>query len=208
MDATREHLAAELSRDLDATEAQVLPAEAEVTRIEAQVAHVEDDYLSGQISGQTFEQFSARLSEQHEAAVAERDRLTAHVAEIREARQNIDAESETLRRLAALRDTVAGHLRDASQTGDVDALRGVVAGIAEHVYVDRTGRITLIAPGVRLLEDGHPPMTYVGGPDRELYPTLCARRVTDEPLGELEPLDRYAIPLGSGHMANRRSSRV
>ena len=62
----------------------------------------------------------------------------------------MDAESETLIRLAAIRDTVASHARNAVAQQDLEALRGVIAAAFENVYLRPDGGIARMTPGVRL----------------------------------------------------------
>jgi site-specific DNA recombinase len=152
--ATRERVAAELDRTIGDVGAQVAAAESELARIERQRQRVEADYLAEELGAVAYERLSAKLDEEYRAALAACRRLTEHEERVRSDRAGLDAESETLRRLSALRDTVASCARDALAQQDLAALRGVVAAAFRHVYLDRDGRITGMAPGVAL--QAHP----------------------------------------------------
>ena len=149
-DATRDRMATELDRSLALVNEQLASAESEVARIEDQQQRVEADYLAQELGAAAYERLSAKLEAQQGAAIAERDRLAAHAEDVRQSRLRIDAESETLRRLAAIRDTVASHARDAVAQDDLEALRGLIAAAIEHIYLRPDGTIARMTPGVRL----------------------------------------------------------
>jgi site-specific DNA recombinase len=148
LNATREHVAAQLDQDLQDTVGQSHVAEREVASIERKRARIEEDYLAETLSAPAYERMSAKLDEQATAAVAERDRLEAHAESIRSSRLNMDAESETLRRLAGLRNAVAAKVRDADQEGDIETLRAVIAAAFKSVVLHYQGGIAGMVPGV------------------------------------------------------------
>jgi hypothetical protein len=130
--------------------ARLSAAESEVARIQAQQQRVERDYLAEELGAAAFERLSSTLAEDHSAAVAERDRLAGRGDQIRAARESVDAESETLSRLAALRDSIAANARDAADRGDVAALRAVTEMAFDHVSLAEDGTIAGLTPGVRM----------------------------------------------------------
>ncbi len=120
VDATRDRIVAELDVTVRDTEEQLKRADREIAKLSGHSARLDADYLSGKLSAETFERFSARLSEETAAAVAERDRLRKHAEEARGTARRLDGEEETLRRLAMLRDasprTRAPRMRTATWT--------------------------------------------------------------------------------------------
>jgi hypothetical protein len=83
--------------------------------------------------------------------VTERDRLRDHAEQIAADRADLDAESEALRRLTALRDTIAAQARTSEARDDLEALRGVVASAFSTVYLSPDGEIVGLQPGARIL---------------------------------------------------------
>lgn len=154
LDGTRDRLAAELDRRIREVDEQLRTAEREVAKLADRRARLDDDYLAGKLGAESFERFSARLTEEEAAATAERDRLRASAEEARRTVRKADAEEETLRRLAALRDAIAADARRAQESGDLDALRAISRELAEEVTwaVDPDGgpRIVGVSPGSRL----------------------------------------------------------
>jgi hypothetical protein len=63
------------------------------------------------------------------------ERLEERAAEVTAARRELDAESETLTRLAKLRAAIAGRITDASPIGDIGALRAALAAVCAEVRI-------------------------------------------------------------------------
>jgi DNA invertase Pin-like site-specific DNA recombinase len=173
LDATRERVAAELDGDLRDAEAQAASAEGQLARLERQRQRVEADYLAEELGAAAYDRLSARLAREHQAARAERDRIAEHAEALRSARASIDAESETLRRLAEIRNTVAAHARDALAQQDLEALRGIIATAFGSVTLTQNGLIGGLEPGAAGF------LSTMGQRDSEGAP-------------------RYAIPLRAG----------
>jgi hypothetical protein len=149
-DATRERMATELGRSLELVAEQLATAESEVARIEEQQQRVEADYLSQELGAAAYDRLSAKLDAQQGAAIAERDRLATNAEDVPQSLLQVDAESETLLRLAEIRNTVASHARDAVAQQDLEALRGVITAAFANVYIAPDGGIARMTPGVRL----------------------------------------------------------
>jgi site-specific DNA recombinase len=196
LDATRKHVAAELSHRVREIEAQQGEAESELASLIAQQDQIERDYLvTRTLSAASYERFSARLAEQTEATRAQRDRLGTNAEEARAAIENMDAEEETLRRLAAIRDTVAAHARDAALSDDIVALRGVIAQAFDEVYLRLDGTIAGMTPGVGMRQVGGTviPLPSSGeaihiSADMDLTGPIPHHPITRD-------LERHAIPL-------------
>ncbi len=92
LEKTRAHFAAELDQRIREINRQLVTAESAVTKLEAQRARLDDDYLSGTLSAESFEKFSARLDAETVAATAQRDQLRASSEAAQRATMNIDAE--------------------------------------------------------------------------------------------------------------------
>ena len=147
---TRDLVAAELTRVLADAEAQAATADAEVAKVEGRRAKLDEDYFSEALGAAAYERLTGRLEEDLAGAVAERDRLARRVVEVREARANVDAESETLRRLTALRDTVARQARGKVEQQDLAALRGIVAMALPEVRLSASGGLVGLEPGTSM----------------------------------------------------------
>ncbi|HTU98790.1 MAG TPA: recombinase family protein [Solirubrobacteraceae bacterium] len=197
LDKTRAHVAAELGRRVRQIDTQLANAERAVASAEDQRSRVEADYLSGDLGAASYERLLGRLDGEAAASVAQRDQLLANADEARRTIDNMDAEEETLRRLAALRDSVAAHARDAALAEDVVALRGVIAQAFEHAFLEPDGTIGTLTPGVAmsgpsLLVMGGEVLPGCDGSERELSTEADAH-------GRLRlRTDRYPITLQTG----------
>jgi hypothetical protein len=208
--ATRDRVAAELDKDFVDVRAQVDTAELEVARIERKIAKVEADYFAEELGAASFERMSAALADELEAATAERDRLRANADRIAADRADLDAESEALRRVTALRNTIAAQARDRDAQDDLESLRGVVASAFSAVYLSPDGEISGLQAGARMVTG---PLVIIEGMPKGL-PT--AFRVDGDLLkGEVPivpvELPRYAIGLeasGSGARIEKVRNRT
>jgi DNA invertase Pin-like site-specific DNA recombinase len=197
-DATREQVAARLDQNITDARAQLDTAESELARIERQAQRVEADYFAEELGAVAYDRLSAKVADDRVAASAERDRLADHVARLTRARAEVDAESETLRRLTALRNTVASHARDALAQQDVEALRGLIASAFGNAFLE-DGSIVALTPGARMKTAGQAvPLLVIGD---EVLPGATGDGASNElPLrfedGKVEvEWKRYAVPL-------------
>ncbi len=154
LEKTREHVAAELDQRIREIDRELASAEVEFVKVSDRRARLDEDYLAGKLSAESFERFLARLTEEESATRAQRDRLRASAEEARRATENVDAEEEMLCRMVSLRDSIVADAQRAQETGDLHALRAISRELAEEVYwaVDPDGhpRIAGLTPGSRL----------------------------------------------------------
>ena len=85
----------------------------------------------------------AKVSEELAAADAEHQRLTEHVEHVEQFAGNLDAEHETLRRLAELRAAVSERMQ--SVGGDVSALRAAWSAVFDGVKVTPTADESVVS---------------------------------------------------------------
>lgn len=152
LDATRDGVARHLSARLDEITAQSARAERDVSQTEAQLARIERDYLTETLSAATYERFRERVEAELATATAERDRLAAHAAVVRNNWTRLDAEAETLHRLAGLREAVLKRKRTAEEAADIEALRAALAQTCEAINLREDAFIDSCEPRVDLSE--------------------------------------------------------
>ena len=190
--ATRDHVAAQLGASVAEARAQAARAGRDAGQKRAALARFDRDYEAGELSAANYERQVARVTEELEAAEAEQARLTAHAEGAEGALAGLDAEGETLRRLAALREEVAGRVSGAG--GDVGALRAAVAQVFDAVWVLLEAsledpELTLHRP----LRDGSSVAPWGG-----LCVAPCVRREMFEPdAAGYQVLQRVGLPLGA-----------
>jgi hypothetical protein len=136
IDATREQIAAQLDTRIAEARERAERAAHEVAEKTLQLARIERDYLAEELGAQSYERLRARLEDERSAADNEREQATAHAKATSAKLADLDAENETLRRLAELRTAVAGRITDAS--GDIGALRAAMAVLFSRVVVTPT----------------------------------------------------------------------
>lgn len=141
LDATREMMEVDLAARLDEIEAELHRATREAAEKSAHTARVENDYLAGELTGETYERLTQRLTGELAAAEAERDRLSAHADELRDSGRALDSEGDALQRLAELRASVLDRKRSAEQTTDVEALRAAMHQAFSALYLSLDGVI-------------------------------------------------------------------
>jgi site-specific DNA recombinase len=133
VEATREHIAAQLDTQTAETGALVARAEREVAELAAQADRLDSDYRRGALPAETYARLTVAITEERTAADAELARLLGHAEAVTSQRANLDAESETLRRLTDLRAAIAGRIN--GTTGDVEALRAALSAVCAEVRV-------------------------------------------------------------------------
>jgi len=187
LDATRERLVLELTRDGAESEASIEVAEREVARLERQLARVRADYLAETLSAASYEEIRDDLEEQLAGAQGELDQARRRHEGAQVALANIDIESETLHRLAALRDQVAAATRDAAGRNDIAALRALLSDAFDAVYLRVDGSFAGMEPGAMALRGHALPLETVGSgtgvPEYPAVPAevLIARRPPPRP---------------------------
>jgi hypothetical protein len=117
--------------------AQINAAEAELRRAEERLERVRRDYLDGRLRPEHWEDFSAQLIPERDAAAAALEQLRAQAVATRDEATLRDAEAATLAALWAIRQTLAGLVTGAA---DLDAarraLRQVFASFTLHRYAE------------------------------------------------------------------------
>jgi len=88
----------------------------DVSQKQASLLKFDRDYESGDLSAHSYERLVKKVSEELVAAEAEHQRLTAHGEQIAGTLNDLDAEHETLRRLAVLRAAVAQRMQSVGGT--------------------------------------------------------------------------------------------
>lgn len=158
VDATRQNIAAQIDSRLAEIEAHTDRAWRDVVEKRNHVARVETDYLSGELPIKQYVPLHERLVNEQAAVEAEHAALVANADAVRATGANLDAEHETLQRLATLRAHVATKVTSARDlakvTGDVGALRAAIGNVFEAV---------IIRPAID-------PVTGIDGYDRSAEP--------------------------------------
>jgi DNA invertase Pin-like site-specific DNA recombinase len=168
VEATRARVSDLLARRADDTGAQLRRAELDAARKRAALDRYDRDYESGDLPAAEFARLAEKARGELAGAEAEADALRAQAERIAEASGNLDAEHEALRRLADLREAIAGRL--AAAPDDVEALRAALAQVFSGVVV-HPGDPPRVACLVReeLVSDGALPRVAVAlglDPDR------------------------------------------
>ena len=158
VDQTRARFADRLVEQVAFTRAEADRAGREHLAAIADLAKVDEDYESGQLSAATYERQLAKHTERRDVAEAEATRLSTQADEVEASIANLDAESEVLRRLHDLREAIADRVR--SKNGDVDALRAALAAVfAVTTVADHGDQGLSLAPVLRdelVPDDGSP----------------------------------------------------
>lgn len=110
---TRDELAARLTERSGEALAQAARARREAAELAAQADRCQRDYRRSALTAEAFTRMSADIAGELAAAEAEAARLAAHADELAAGASGLDAESETLRRLAEVRAAVAGRVNGA-----------------------------------------------------------------------------------------------
>jgi DNA invertase Pin-like site-specific DNA recombinase len=103
-------------------------AHQEVRAADERLERVKRDYLEGRIPAEDWSEFRDDLSTELSAAQAQAVRLDEQLASIQEAGSLADLEAEVLKKLAAIRATLAGEVVD---TKGVDAARAAILRLFE-----------------------------------------------------------------------------
>jgi hypothetical protein len=226
VDATRDHLAAQVRARIGEARAPAARADREAAIASAGFDKAERDYLSGALSAESFERLTARAREDLAAAKAEAERLTAHADEQARALGGLDAESDALRRLAELRAAVASRLVGAN--GDVGSLRAALRAVFSAVRIEPMRRTIAQAVAIAVEDEPvsvAPSSTHgeeaflampVSGVPLCVVPVPRAEMIADAALGQLviargerrldlgEPLRR--VPLAFAADANKSTA--
>jgi site-specific DNA recombinase len=149
VEATKAQLAEAHDRKLSEVRALSDQAGDEQQRAEARLAKVRRDYTDDRITAEDWTSFRDELTADLEAADAEVERLASQAAESQEWAGWLDAERETLQKLASLRAVIAGEV---SSQEDLDAVRASLTQLFDHFVIRK------VEPGTRV----HAELAWVG----------------------------------------------
>jgi hypothetical protein len=121
VDATRDRIASAADRKLREAQALLSGAEDEARAARNRLAKIKRDYTHGDLSAADWRELRAELEPDLEAAKAQAERLRAQVADANKNAAVNDAESAVVERLAAIRVSVAGEVKDAKGAAAVRA---------------------------------------------------------------------------------------
>jgi site-specific DNA recombinase len=132
LEATRRHLVEQIDARAAETRSLAVRAERDVADLAVQAERVEGDYRRGALPAEDYAHLRSTIAEERRAAVEQAARLASRVEEVEAMRASVDAEDESLRRLAALRESIS---RRMTATADLDALRAAMVGVFETVVL-------------------------------------------------------------------------
>lgn len=135
IEATREQLETARSSRLNELRALGEQSKAEVRRVEERLARVRMDYLDGRISAEDWRALRADLDSDLKGANAEVERLATQETHIEALGELLDAEQETLARIAEIRKAIAGKVNDPN---GVDAVRGALLRLFDAFVIRRS----------------------------------------------------------------------
>jgi hypothetical protein len=143
VDATKARLEAQLDDRIGIAGAEAERAAGEALRAQEALDKADRDDREGELGPRAYSRQVESQGAALEAAEAEHERLSAQAEQIAAAAASLDTESETLRRLAELRDAVAERMAGAGS--DVRALRAALAAVFEATLVtaDADGGLAL-----------------------------------------------------------------
>ncbi len=151
VEATRRSLTEARERKVAELRALLLEAEAEAHQAAERMGRVRRDYADGKLDADDWYDFREELGAEQEAAKSEVGRLRDSLAEAR--KLGADAEGETLERLAAIRASIVGAVRDAH---GVDAVRAAFDRLFERFVLHRASEApTAILPAELALIPGY-----------------------------------------------------
>ena len=133
LEATRERLRTRRQSDARLAAEALTAAESDLTRAESSLQRVKRDYVEGKITAHDWGELRVELTAEKDAAASAVERQRLRVTTVTP--EAIDAEEETLRRLAELRDVVGGKL---AATTDLQALRFMLRQVFDSIELIET----------------------------------------------------------------------
>lgn len=130
VEATREHLVTQLDAQAAETRALAARAAREVAELDEQASRVEADYRRGALPAEAYARLVTSIAEERQAGESNAQRLSQRLTEVEAKLANVDAEHETLTRLAELRTAIADRM---NASGDIEALRAALAAVCAEV---------------------------------------------------------------------------
>jgi len=190
VEATRRHYLARTQDEIATARALRIEAERETMRIQDRLCRVKRAFQDGHITPEDWAEQRAELLAEGNAASAAADRQRERETELESAVELRDAESEILQRLADLRASVVGEIRDAET---VDAVRAALQRLfAGFVLTDTSEvwRLPILRAGLLNIA------RVVGEVDADAFEEL-AEVFADEP-----DLIRSLRAFGTGDLKN------
>jgi hypothetical protein len=105
-------------------------AEREVIRLTTQLDRADEDYGKGDLDAADYKRLREKWADQRDAALAEVERLTTREEEIR-----VAVSPDFAQRLAAVKEAVAGRVRDARDDEGVEAVRAALLSLFDGFVV-------------------------------------------------------------------------
>jgi site-specific DNA recombinase len=132
IDAEASWQASREAADARVAETRVLreQAEREAIRLAAQLDRADEDYGKGDLDAADYKRLRAKWADERDAALAEVERLTAREVEIARA-----VAPDFAQRLAAVREAVAGRVRNARDDEGVEAVRAALQSLFDAFIV-------------------------------------------------------------------------
>jgi len=134
IDATQAEIAEQIDGALRRAEVLLLDAERDAARAEDRLSRVRRDYQDGRLDADDWREQRVDLASQRQAARANVERLRVQSDEAASQSLLRDAEVETLRYMAAIREAIVGEIRE---SGGVEALRSVLVRLFSHFTLHR-----------------------------------------------------------------------
>lgn len=130
-----------------------LSADAEVGRLEAEVAHISREFRKGDLSAKRYEPMIDEAEEELAGARAEADRLAERELELERERSTADGESEFLKALAQLQASLAAEVRDAdSLEAQRNALGRLFKSFTYHETAPDAARVDVVGDDGEVVE--------------------------------------------------------
>jgi site-specific DNA recombinase len=135
VEATRQLLTEATDRKLAEIRTLLRDAEREANLAAERFTRVERDYMDGRIDAADWQRFRDRLTSEAKAAASQAASLATSEADIARHAAAVDAEHEALRQLAAVRQAIAGDIREAD---GVDAVRAALTRLFDAFVIHRS----------------------------------------------------------------------
>jgi site-specific DNA recombinase len=134
LDATREQIEQANACSVDEARALRDQAEGDAQRLDAETVRIRRDYRDGKLDADDWRGFRDELDAERRALASHIEMLRRREAEAEQVAAAVDAEAETLLRLAELRAAVAGRIESAENIGTI---RGALTTIFESFELKR-----------------------------------------------------------------------
>jgi len=174
VEATREQLAAAVDRRLAEARGLLTVAEQAQQEAAARIARVKRDYTNGDLTAAEWRELKADLDPEHQAALAEVERLRDQANDVESGTTLTDAENEVLAQLAQIRSALVGEVADADGVASVRAvLLRLFEGFTLHTADEAADHVNadLLCGGYWLEPTVN--AQAISGYDEEMLPVLA-----------------------------------